>query len=212
MNREDAKHRAVRQDAKDAKIRKVRDFYKSFGIAIVWLCVAILIFALMGCDRIFGPSGDVVERISDGDTIRVKNAKGEEFTVRFACVDAPEIAHSNKEKQTTTTIARNQFSWGVKAQERVQQLVHQGGDRVSLNITDSDRYGRKVAEIRLRDGTLVQEILAREGLALVYYPYLNKCPSKDVLQQAEAQAKEQAQGVWGDSEFVKPWEYRSLYK
>ncbi|NWF57746.1 MAG: thermonuclease family protein [Fischerella sp.] len=177
--------------------------------ALIWLCAAILIFGLMGCDRLF-PSGDLVERVSDGDTLKVKDPKGDEFTVRFACVDAPEIPHSKRERESKAASDRNQFTWGAKAQERVQELVKQAGDRVTLTITDSDRYGRKVAEVRLRNGTFIQEVLAREGLALVYRPYLNKCPSKKIIQQAEVQAKQQQRGIWSDSKFTPPWEYRAL--
>jgi micrococcal nuclease len=177
-----------------------------------WLCTTIIVLGLLGCDRLAGNSGDVVERVSDGDTIVVKDTNGKNFTVRFACLDAPEIAHSNKEKQSRRSSDRNQFSWGVKAQERVKELVEQGGDRVTLNITDSDRYGRKVAEVRLRNGTLVQQVLLQEGLAKVYRPYLNKCPSRDIVQQAEAQAKQQRLGVWRDAKFVNPWEYRTFNK
>lgn len=177
-----------------------------------WLCATILILGLIGCDRFIATSGEPVERVSDGDTLVVKDADGKNLTVRFACVDAPEIAHTNKEKQSKRSSDRNQFTWGVKAQERVQELVQQGGDRVTLNITDSDRYGRKIAEVRLKNGTFVQQVLLQEGLAKVYRPYLNKCPSKDLVQQAEAKAKEQRLGIWSDTKFVNPWEYRSLYK
>ncbi|MDZ8235797.1 MAG: thermonuclease family protein [Nostoc sp. ChiQUE01a] len=176
-----------------------------------WLCATIIILGLIGCGLI-GNSGDVVERVSDGDTLVVKDANGKNVTVRFACVDAPEIAHTNKEKQSKVSSDRNQFTWGIKAQERVQQLVQQGGERVTLNITDSDRYGRKVAEVRLKNGTFIQQVLLQEGLAKVYRPYLNKCPSKDLIQQAEAQAKGQKLGIWSDTKFINPWEYRALYK
>lgn len=182
--------------------------------ALIWLCAGIIILGLMGCDRLpfFAPSGDVVERVSDGDTLAVKDSKGDKFSVRFACMDAPEVPHTNKERQSKRASDRNQFTWGAKAQERVQELVKQAGDRVTLNITDSDRYGRKVAEVRLKDGTFVQQVLLREGLAKVYRPYLNKCPSKDLVQQAEAEAQQQKRGIWGDAKFVNPWEYRSLGK
>ena len=180
--------------------------------SLTWFCAGILILSLMGCDRIFPPSGDVVERISDGDTLRVKDAKGNNITVRFACMDAPEVPHTKKERESKRASDRNQFSWGAKAQERVQELVKQSSDRVTLNITDNDRYGRKVAEIRLKNGTLVQEVLLREGLAKAYRPYLNKCPSRDLVEQAEAEAKQQKRGVWSDAKFINPWEYRSLYK
>ncbi|MEA5502407.1 thermonuclease family protein [Halotia wernerae UHCC 0503] len=178
----------------------------------IGLGVGIIILGLMGCDRLFSVSGDVVERVSDGDTLVVKDSQGNKFTVRFACMDAPEIAHSKKEKASKRASDRNQFNWGTKAQIRVQQLVQQGGDRVTLNITDSDRYGRKIAEIRLKNGTFVQQVLLQEGLAKVYRPYLNKCPSKDLVQQAETEAKQQRLGIWSDAKFVNPWEYRSLNK
>lgn len=177
-----------------------------------WLCATIMVLSLIGCDRFITTSGEAVERVSDGDTLVVKDTNDKNITVRFACVDAPEIAHTNKEKQSKRTSDRNQFSWGIKAQERVQELVQQGGDRVTLNITDSDRYGRQIAEVRLKNGTFVQQVLLQEGLAKVYRPYLNKCPSKNLVQQAEAEAKEQRLGVWSDTKFINPWEYRSLYK
>lgn len=177
---------------------------------LIFLSLGMILLCLMGCDRFFGAKGDSVERVSDGDTLVVWDGEGKKVTVRFACVDAPEIAHTNKEKRSRRSGDRNQFSWGVKAQERVQQLVQLSGDRVTLNITDSDRYGRKVAEVRLQDGSLVQQILLQEGLAKVYRPYLNKCPSKEIVQQAEAKAQQQKLGIWGDPKFVNPWEYRTL--
>ncbi|AFZ02449.1 thermonuclease family protein [Calothrix sp. PCC 6303] len=179
---------------------------------LISLCAIIITMGLMGCDKIFPPSGDLVERVSDGDTIKVKQANGQEFSVRFACMDAPEVPHSKKERDSKSLSDRNQFGWGEKAQARLKSLIQKNSDRVTLKITDSDRYGRKVAEVRLKDGTFAQEVLIREGLAKVYRPYLNKCPSRAIVEQAEAEAKQQKRGVWGDAKFVNPWEYRSLGK
>lgn len=179
---------------------------------VIRLWTALLILGLMGCEGLFGTTGDLVERVSDGDTLTVKDSKGTKINVRFACVDAPEVPHTNKEKQSKRPSDLNQFSWGAKAQTRVQELVKQAGDRVTLNITDSDRYGRKVAEVRLKDGSFVQQVLLQEGLAKVYRPYLNKCPSKDLLLQTEAEAQKQKIGVWSDSKFTNPWDYRKASK
>jgi len=191
----------------------------------LWLGMAVLVFGLLGCNALFGSKQYSakrvsnnqtiqysVKRVSDGDTIAVTDARGGNIKVRFACVDAPEIPHSIKERQSKKASDRDQFKWGVKAEDRVKQLVHQGGDRVTLKITDSDRYGRKVSEVRLSDGTLIQEVLTREGLALVYRPYLKNCPSATVVEQAEAEAKKQRLGVWSDSKFVEPWQYRRRNK
>ncbi|MFM2060575.1 MAG: hypothetical protein RLZZ507_245 [Cyanobacteriota bacterium] len=179
---------------------------------LIWLGAVIIIVSLMGCDLLFAGSGELVERVSDGDTLVLRDAENQKFTVRLACVDAPEIAHSNKEKNSKRVRDINQFSWGVKAQTRVEEMVKQSGDSVKLDIIESDRYGRKVAEVRLKNGTFVQQVLLQEGLAKVYHPYLSKCPSKDLLQQTEAQAQQQKIGIWNDQKFVDPWEYRKLSK
>jgi len=63
------------------------------------------------------------EGVSDGDTLAVTNTRSS--TVRFSCVDAPEVPHSTKERNTKKK-HRDQFKWGVKAQARVKQLVEQG--------------------------------------------------------------------------------------
>ena len=179
---------------------------------LVWLGTVTISVSLMACNSLFAPQGDMVERVSDGDTLVLKSADGKKFTVRFACVDAPEIPHSQREKKSKITKDVNQFAWGVKAKTRIEELLKQTDNRVKLNITDNDRYGRKVAEVRLKDGTFLQEVLLKEGLAKVYRPYLSKCPSKEIIQQAEAQAQQQGIGIWGDRKFVDPWDYRKANK
>lgn len=175
------------------------------------LSVAGLMFSLVGCDRLFGPPTYSVKRVSDGDTIVVVDGD-RNITVRFACMDAPEVPHSQKEKQSRKILDKNQFSWGIKAKSRVEQLVKEGSDRVVLTVTDSDQYGRQVSEVRLPNGTLIQQVLIQEGLALVYRQYLKKCPSASIIEQAEADAKKNLRGVWGDPKFTAPWEYRRKSK
>lgn len=155
------------------------------------LGAVIMTFGLLACDSWFTAPGDLVERVSDGDTLVLKSADGKNLTVRFACVDAPEIPHSHKQKRSKISKDVNQFAWGVKAKTRIEALIKQTDNRVKLNITDSDLYGRKIAEVRLKDGTFLQQILLKEGLAKVYHPYLNKCPSQNILQQAETEARQQ---------------------
>ena len=128
--------------------------------------------------------------------------------VRFACVDAPEVPYTAEERKSIKSLDTNQFKWGVKAQQRVQQLVKQGGDHVKLTVTDTDQYGRKVSEVRLPDGTFIQEVLTKEGLVQVYKPYLKNCPSAEIVQAAEADAKKRRVGVWRDTKYVPAWEWR----
>ena len=186
---------------------RVRLLPKSF----FWLSAVILILTLGGCEalqNLFGGGGYVVKRVSDGDTMTVTDSSGKSISVRFACVDAPEVPHTVREKKSRKLVDKAQFKWGEKARERVQELVKQGGDRVKLTVTDSDRYGRKISEVRLLDGTLIQEVLVAEGLAQVYRPYLKNCPSASIVDAAEANAKKRRVGVWGDKKYVSAWEWR----
>lgn len=185
------------------------------------IAATLLVLNLMGCDALFkkvSNSGNqlnsnyFVKRIADGDTITVTDSKGKDLKVRFACIDAPEIAHTTKEKNSKKAIDKDQFKWGEQTKQRLQKLIKQGGDRVKLTITDTDKYGRNVSEVRLPDGTLVQQVLTKEGLVQVYKPYLKNCPSADVVQKAEADAKKRRAGVWSDKKYVPAWEWRSQNK
>lgn len=183
--------------------------------SLLLLSAAILILTLGGCEalqNLLGRGGYVVKRVSDGDTMTVTEPSGKNVSVRFACVDAPEIPHTIEEKKSRKMVDKTQFKWGEKAQQRVQQLVTQGGDRVKLTITDTDKYGRKISEVRLPNGTFIQEVLVSEGLAQVYRPYLKNCPSAAIVEAAEANAKKRRVGVWRDEKYVSAWEWRRTNK
>ncbi|TAE59512.1 MAG: thermonuclease family protein [Nostocales cyanobacterium] len=174
--------------------------------------VVLMIITVIGCENLRAENSFFVERVSDGDTLTVSDKNKQKFTVRFACIDAPEIPHTNKEKNSRKAKDKNQFSWGLKAKERLQELIQQGKNQVYLDVMEKDRYGRKLAEVRLKNGTFIQQVLLQEGLVKIYRSYLNKCPSKKIMQQAETQAKNQNIGIWNDQKFIDPWEYRKLSK
>lgn len=183
--------------------------------SLIWLSATILILGLGGCEiiqNLIGGGGYPVKNVSDGDTMSVTDTSGKSISVRFACVDAPEVPHTTKERKSRKLVDKNQFKWGEKARQRVQQLVTQGGDRVRLTVTDTDRYGRKISEVRLPDGTFIQEVLVSEGLAQVYRPYLKNCPSAAIVEAAEASAKKRRVGVWRDPKYVSAWEWRRSSK
>jgi endonuclease YncB( thermonuclease family)/ABC-type phosphate/phosphonate transport system substrate-binding protein len=149
-----------------------------------------------------------VKKIDDGDTIAVTDTSNQEIRVRFACIDTAETPKSEADNNTNNPADKNQFSWGNKAKERLKSII-KVGDTVKLNIVDTDRFGRKVAEVRLPDGTFVQQILVKEGLAMVYRQYIKNCASASIVEQAEAEAKQQRLNIWGDSQFTAPWDWRS---
>lgn len=136
----------------------------------------------------FEPTWQVLS-VHDGDTIRVRQGNRIE-RIRFSCIDAPEISQP----------------LGKASRDNLRSLIAQAGDRVSLKIVDTDRYGRRIAEV-FAGGKLLQSEQTSSGMAYVYERYLNNCPSAKAVKQAEAHARTERMGVWSGSH-EKPWEYR----
>ncbi len=97
-----------------------------------------------------------VVRVVDGDTIRVRLG-GLEERVRYIGIDTPETAGSPSGEEPL----------GPAATALNQRLV--GGGQVCLerDISERDRYGRLLRYAWTGDGTLVNERLLEEGLAIV---------------------------------------------
>lgn len=153
-------------------------------------CTATKIQALSPEDRY------TVKRISDGDTIVVIHS-GVESRVRFACIDAPEIPHSEEDRNSQNPGDVNQFYWGRQAKKYLQTLI-KPGDSIYLTISPkSDRYGRTVAEVRTTSGVFIQQSLIQHALAIPYY--LDNCPSSRAIANAATNVK---------VEFANPQDFR----
>ena len=132
-----------------------------------------------------------VVSVQDGDTLTVRQ-DGEEMTVRLACIDAPES---------------DQPPHGERATIGLEVLA---GEEVSLNIVDTDRYDRSVAEVHTPYGTFINQSMIQAGNAVVYTQYLDSCSeaNRNALLNSEEQAKADSNGVWADTAFIMPWDYR----
>lgn len=131
-----------------------------------------------------------VIKVADGDTITVLRG-AEKQKIRFACIDAPEKAQP----------------LGKESRDYLKSLIAQNGDRVTLKIVDTDRYGRKVAEV-FAGSKFLQAEQVKGGMAYVYERYLNNCPDAAAVKQAQDLAQQQRLGVWTDPNSEKPWDYR----
>jgi micrococcal nuclease len=159
---------------------------------LIWLSATIIISVLIGCDRLFGISGDSVERVSDGDTLVVKDAKGKNVTVRFACIDAPE---------------KNQAQ-GQESKKNLERLIAEAGNRV---VVDRDQYGRTVALVRTKKGnqtSLLQLKQITAGLAWPYEQFASRCPVWNEIKDAADTTKQKRIGIWTKQNPVPPWEFR----
>jgi len=132
--------------------------------------------------------------VYDGDTFRATcEGETEELKVRLCGIDAPE----------------KDQALGIESRDTLRKLIR---DDVYLTIVDSDRYGRKVAEVfvpvRGKRELFVNAELVKSGMAWHYARYSSNCPNQDTLVSMETLAKERGLGIWGDSASIPPWEWR----
>lgn len=129
----------------------------------------------------------VVSSIHDGDTLRAE-CGSERIQVRFYCLDAPELA---------------QRPWGLESRDYLRSLIPSGAD-IRLRLMDTDRYGRRVAEIYKGDTNINLEMV-KAGQAAVYSPY---CHESGYF-TAEALARKKRIGIWDKPGIQQtPWNYR----
>jgi endonuclease YncB( thermonuclease family) len=134
--------------------------------------------------------------VYDGDTLRVY-CNAQESKIRFACIDAPEV--------------NPQQEGGIAARDHLRSLLNQAGNQVKVNATDTDRYGRTVAELWMDRGNgweLVQLQQVRDGWVWANGKYKEDCPSWDAIARAEKEAKAARRGIWAGNP-IAPWEWRS---
>jgi len=157
------------------------------SIANVRLFLALIVLFLPGiADADF--SGRVVG-VSDGDTIKVlHNGKAEK--IRLHGIDCPEKGQA----------------YGTKAKQFTSEMVF--GKDVAVHVTDTDRYGRTVADVILPDGTNLNRELVKAGLAWWYGKYSGDA----TLGQLEAEARASRRGLWVDPKPVPPWCWRKRMK
>ena len=110
--------------------------------------------------------------VGDGDTLRVEEA-GRKFTIRVACVDAPEMA---------------QPPYGQQARDALQQLLPVGST-VTLKTQTKDRYGRTVAEVFAQSGANGGLSLVELGNAFAYRQYLGQCDPWAYLDREQLAAR-----------------------
>lgn len=156
----------------------------------------ILIAVTAGWIRVSTTPGEraTIVSITDGDTVRLKNHKGQELRVRLACIDAPE----------------SRTHHGKKATERLAELTPVGSI-VRFKDLGSGGYGRRAGELYTGIWpvyTIANRALVGEGKAVVYPQYVSKC-NKVAYWWDEKWARLWRLGVHADPHFCEPWLYRS---
>lgn len=127
----------------------------------------------------------VVLGVHDGDTLTLLTDDRQTLKVRLANIDAPELSQT----------------YGPAARQGLAHAVYQ--HRVTVDYTQSDRYGRLIGHVDL-EGQDVNLAQVAKGLAWVYRQYT----SDPALLQAERDARNHRLGLWQDQNPMAPWDYR----
>lgn len=152
-----------------------------YTIFMVGLVAALAQVAVAG-ETIVGK----VVSIADGDTVTVLQGETQ-VKVRLHGVDCPESGQD----------------YGRAAKEFTGALCF--GEVVTVVVTDTDRYGRKVGLVVLEDGRVLNHELVAEGLAHYYEEYARGDLS---LKQLHDQAKAAKRGLWSRPDAIAPSEFR----
>lgn len=143
--------------------------------------------ALCSIDTI--PSAQTVDKIVDGDTLRLRDGR----RVRLIGINAPEMGGRGRRTE----------AYAVQATRRLTTLVKANNNRVNLRIGNpgQDRYGRVLAHAYNHAGTSLEAQLVAEGLAYHTVVAPNTALA-GCLTQAEQQARHRRVGLWKNATFT----------
>lgn len=133
----------------------------------------------------------VVTYVVDGDTFDVELDSGETERIRPILVDAPEICHQSSPSDCEPD------PYGEEATEFTKDLLLDETVYLEQDVSETDRYDRRLAYVYLEDGEMFQELLLAEGLAevAVFPPDVKY---QEELEEVEQKAKENGVGIWSD--------------
>jgi endonuclease YncB( thermonuclease family) len=127
-----------------------------------------------------------VNKIIDGDTVHVF-FQDEILKIRLTEIDAPE---------------RDQ-PYGINSTEFLKDLLKEG--KVDIDISGTDRYGRKLGRLYWRDKDINRELVSA-GYAWVYDDYVTDLSFYDDQNRARYLKK----GLWKEESPIEPWNWRKL--
>ena len=142
-----------------------------------------------GEQNVIRPLSCRVVGIADGDTLTCLTDAKQQLKVRLHAIDAPE----------------KQQAFGQQAKKHLSDLVY--NQTVTLHITDTDRYGRIVADIQLLGSLNVNQQMVKDGYAWAYRRY-----GGTRYAQEEKAARKAKLGLWRDANPIEPSQWRRMNK
>lgn len=165
------------------KLLKKASLVGAFFVPGIWLSAAQ---AEVFCPAPASLAQVHVQRVVDGDTVRLKDGR----SVRMIGLNAPEAGKKGRADEP----------YAVAARQRLQALVQASGGRVGLVVgrESKDRYGRTLAHLYGVDGENLEARLLAEGLGF----QVGVAPNVDLVacqRAAENSARKARLGLWRQS-------------
>ncbi|WP_057912283.1 thermonuclease family protein [Peribacillus muralis] len=133
-----------------------------------------------------------IDKVVDGDTVKIKLLDGNEETVRLLLIDTPETVHPSKPVQP----------FGPEASKFTKNLMPAGSTvEVETGIGERDKYGRLLAYFYV-DGKMVNKLLLEKGLARVAYVYAPNTKYLAELESIQKQAQNARIGIWSLEDYA----------
>ncbi len=156
-----------------------------FGLLVICaLCVAYWSLFFLDSERVSSETACRVERVIDGDTIRI-DYNGKSESVRLIGVDTPEMNDRDEELRVLAKRAA-EFTRGLLAGKSVY---------LQFDRERRDKFGRLLAYVyRAPDRLFVNLELVRLGYSRAYTKYPFKYSA--LFREHERQAKAEGLGVW----------------
>jgi endonuclease YncB( thermonuclease family) len=136
--------------------------------------------------------------VTDGDTVKIRDADRKEHSVRIVSIDAPEKTHRDKPGQR----------YSEKSRRHLARLADDR--RVRLETHGRDDYGRVLARVWV-DGVDVGLAQVCAGYAWVYEAFIDELPDeadRSAYRACQATAKANRLGLWRDAKPTPPWVFR----
>jgi len=161
-----------------------------FAILLPWFrhrhfpvsSLVILAFLLAPLTAFADSEGVTVRHVVDGDSVILTDQR----QVRLIGINAPEFGKQGKPDEPLAVTAR----------DRLRELVQGRKMRLVLEEEQRDHYGRWLAHLILPDGTRIEEVLLKEGLASAIAIPPNVSQVRRLF-AAEAMARTARRGIWG---------------
>ena len=149
---------------------------------LLLLMIGIACFSAMAASEVLEAK---VLAVVDGNTLEVKSADGEVYTVMLKGVDSPEL----------------QQEFGDEARVFLEKLVLKKNVKIALE--GKDRWGNRLAVVWMKGVVDLRVELLKAGLA--WTAERNPLPE---LENVRKEAQEKEKGIWASDEPTPPWVFR----